>query len=165
MPIPSSPPSINLPPPTGTRSSRPMPELQQLLSNLWSATIAWWPLGQSLISFLLSACARGGLVGEKEQVHCKVLVKGYYYNVFVETSWVNFYAVCGSVKKACYVFDEMNQKNVVTWNTMLAGYVRCGDFDGAIRVFDEMPCRNVVSWTTMVTGCACGGKCKQVQGS
>ncbi|XP_029145778.1 pentatricopeptide repeat-containing protein At1g05750, chloroplastic-like [Arachis hypogaea] len=123
--------------PSGTRSSGPMPEPQQLLSNLWSATIAWWLLGRSLMG------------------------SRYCYNVFVETSLVNFYAVCGGVGKARYVFDEMNQRSVASWNSMLAGYVRCGDFDGARRVFDEMPCRNVVSWTTMVAGCARGGKCKQ----
>ncbi|MED6197093.1 hypothetical protein PIB30_053482 [Stylosanthes scabra] len=112
-------------------------------------------------SFILSACARGGLLWEGEQLHCKVLVKGYCCNVFVETSLLNFYAVCGGVGRARYLFDEMSQRSVVSWNSMLAGYVRCGDFDGARRVFDEMPCRNVVSWTTMVAGCARGGKCKQ----
>ena len=112
-------------------------------------------------SFLLSACARGGLVREGEQVHATVLVKGYCSNVFVDTNLINFYAVCGGVGKARYVFDVMSQRSVVSWNSMLAGYVRCGDFDGARRVFDEMPHRNVVSWTTMVAGCARSGKCKQ----
>lgn len=112
-------------------------------------------------SSLLSACARGGLVKEGEQVHATVLVKGYCSNVFVDTNLINFYAGCGGVERARHVFDDMTQRSVVSWNSILAGYVRCGDFDGARRVFDVMPCRNVVSWTTMVAGCARNGMSKQ----
>ncbi|KAH1117779.1 hypothetical protein GLYMA_17G101900v4 [Glycine max] len=112
-------------------------------------------------SSLLSACARGGLVKEGEQVHATVLVKGYCSNVFVDTSLITFYAGRGGVERARHVFDGMPQRSVVSWNSMLAGYVRCADFDGARRVFDVMPCRNVVSWTTMVAGCARNGKSRQ----
>ncbi|KAK7292195.1 hypothetical protein RIF29_07966 [Crotalaria pallida] len=112
-------------------------------------------------SFLLSACARGALMREGEQVHGAVLVKGYCSNVFVETNLINFYAMGGAVEKARHVFDNMSERSVVSWNSILAGYIRCCDFDGARRVFDEMPSRNVVSWTTMIAGCAQNGKCKQ----
>nr|KYP55483.1 hypothetical protein KK1_001695 [Cajanus cajan] len=103
-------------------------------------------------SSLLSACARGGLVKEGEQVHAMVLVKGYCSNVFVDTNLINFYARDGGVARARHVFDDMTKRSVVSWNSLLAGYVRCGDFDGARRVFEVMPERNVVSWTTMVAG-------------
>ncbi|KAK7330340.1 hypothetical protein VNO77_24530 [Canavalia gladiata] len=112
-------------------------------------------------SFLLSACARGRLVREGEQVHGMVLVTGYCSNVFVDTNLINFYARGDGVEQACHVFDNMRQRSVVSWNSVLAGYVKCGDLDGARRVFDKMPCRNVVSWTTMVAGCAQNGKSKQ----
>ncbi|XP_061346677.1 pentatricopeptide repeat-containing protein At5g66520-like [Gastrolobium bilobum] len=112
-------------------------------------------------SFLLSACARGGLIREGEQVHGKVLVKGYCSNVYVNTNLINFYARVGGVVQARHVFDDMSKRSVVSWNSILAGYIRCGDFDGARRVFDEMPHRNVVSWTTMIAGCAQNGKSKQ----
>lgn len=112
-------------------------------------------------SSLLSACARGGLEKEGEQLHAMVLVKGYCSNVFVDTNLINFYARHDGVQRARHVFDDMAERSVVSWNSILVGYVRCGDFDGAIRVFDAMPCRNVVSWTTMVAGCAQNGKCRQ----
>jgi len=112
-------------------------------------------------SSLLSACARGGLEKEGEQLHATVLVKGYCSNVFVDTSLINFYTRRDSVQRARHVFDDMAERSVVSWNSILVGYVRCGDFDGAMRVFDMMPCRNVVSWTTIVSGCAQNGKCRQ----
>jgi pentatricopeptide repeat protein len=112
-------------------------------------------------SFLLSACVRCGLVREGEQVHAIVLAKGYCADVFVNTNLINFYADRGGVEQARYVFDDMTQRSVVSWNSILAGYVRCGDFDAAMKVFDEMPIRNVVSWTTMIAGCAQNGKSVQ----
>jgi pentatricopeptide repeat protein len=115
-------------------------------------------------SFLLSACARSGLLREGEQVHGRVLANGYCSNVFVQTNLVNLYAMRGGsngVEYAQRMFDEMGERSVVSWNSLLVGYIRCGDVDGARRIFDEMPERNVVSWTTMIAWCAQNGMCKQ----
>ncbi|CAI8610078.1 unnamed protein product [Vicia faba] len=112
-------------------------------------------------SFLLSACVRGELVKEGEQVHATVLAKGYCSDVFVNTNLINFYANQGGVEQARRVFDVMTQRSVVSWNSILAGYVRCCDFDAARIFFDKMPQKNVVSWTTMIAGCAQNGQSKQ----
>ncbi|KAM1340401.1 hypothetical protein ACFX2H_038803 [Malus domestica] len=116
-------------------------------------------------SYVLSACARSGLVREGEQVHGRVLGSGFDSNLFVQTSLVNLYATgggsAGGVEYARRVFDGMRERSVVSWNSLLVGYIRCRDVDGARRIFDEMPERNVVSWTTMIAGCAQSGRCKQ----
>ncbi|GKU89765.1 hypothetical protein SLEP1_g3860 [Rubroshorea leprosula] len=114
-------------------------------------------------SFLLSACARSGLVREGEQLHGRILVHGFCSNEFVKTNLINLYGISGydGIGYARRLFDEMSERNVVSWNSLLAGYIRCGDVDGARKLFDEMPERNVVSWTTMIAGCAQNGKCKQ----
>ncbi|XP_031281164.1 pentatricopeptide repeat-containing protein At5g66520-like [Pistacia vera] len=115
-------------------------------------------------SFLLSACAKKSLFREGEQVHGRVLANGYCSNVFVKTNLVNLYAMKGGdsgVAEARKMFDEMSERNVVTWNSLLKAHLKCGDIDGARRVFDEMPQRNVVSWTTMISWCAHNGLCKQ----
>ncbi|XP_062170181.1 pentatricopeptide repeat-containing protein At5g66520-like [Alnus glutinosa] len=115
-------------------------------------------------SFLLSACARAGLLREGEQVHGRVLANGYCSNLFVQTNLVNLYTAGGGANGVGYarsVFDEMDERTVVSWNSLLAGYIRCGDIDEARRIFDEMPERNVISWTTMISGCAHNGMCRQ----
>ncbi|KAF5190105.1 Pentatricopeptide repeat-containing protein [Thalictrum thalictroides] len=112
-------------------------------------------------SFALNACARLNFLREGEQLHGRILVNGLCSNVYVQTNLVNMYAVNGGVSKARGVFDEMTQRSVVTWNSMLVGYLRSGCMDEARKVFDEMPERNVVSWTTMIAGCVQKGRCKQ----
>ena len=88
-------------------------------------------------SFLVRGCARLGLLREGQQVHGRVLVNGYCSNVFVKTNLINLYAMVGdncSVEYARHVFDDIGERNVVCWNSMLAGYMRYGDVDGATRM-------------------------------
>ncbi|XXG42406.1 hypothetical protein AAC387_Pa01g2697 [Persea americana] len=120
-------------------------------------------------SFLLASCSAMGpslaASREGEQIHARVVSGGFYSNVFVQTNLVNMYYCSGrdgeAANKARRVFDEMPQRSVVTWNSMLAGLLRLNDVDAARKVFDDMPERNVVSWTTMVAEFARSGKCKQ----
>ncbi|KAL8216014.1 hypothetical protein R6Q57_022851 [Mikania cordata] len=117
-------------------------------------------------SYVISACARGKLLRLGEKIHGKVLAYGFCSNLFVQTNLVNLYVASREddnvgVKNARKVFDEMHERNVVTWNTLLGGCVKCRDIEGARRVFDEMPERNVVSWTSMVSGYAHNDMCKE----
>lgn len=56
------------------------------------------------------------------------------------------------------MFDEMPEKNTVTWNTMISGYSRSGDVERARLVFEEMPLRNVASWGAMIAAYVNSGK-------
>ncbi|KAL0535678.1 hypothetical protein IC582_030019 [Cucumis melo] len=128
-------------------------------------TLAEVEANEFTYSFLLSGCVRSRLFREGEQIHGRVLVNGYWSNLYVRTNLINLYANGGGggdfdLKRARYLFDEMPDSNVVGWNSLLAGYVRRGDFDGARKVFDEMPERNVRTWTIMVAGFAQNGQCK-----
>ncbi|XP_051117120.1 pentatricopeptide repeat-containing protein At5g66520-like [Andrographis paniculata] len=116
-------------------------------------------------TYVVNGCTKGGLSGEGEQVHGKAVKSGFYSNVYVRTSLLDFYVKNGGedgMGKAKKVFDEMGEiRTVVTWNSMLLGCFSGGDVDGARRVFDEMPERNVVSWTTMIAGYARNGRCRE----
>ncbi|KAK9090070.1 hypothetical protein Sjap_023247 [Stephania japonica] len=52
------------------------------------------------------------------------------------------------------LFDEMPQRNVSSWNTIVDMYGKCGDVWMAWRV----PKRNVVSWNVMITSYVHGGR-------
>ncbi|XP_057780707.1 pentatricopeptide repeat-containing protein At5g66520-like [Salvia miltiorrhiza] len=123
------------------------------------------PPDEHTYTFLVNGCAKGGLLGEGMQVHGKVLKSGFSSNVYVQSSLVDFYVKNGGgrdgVANAKKVFDEMPERSVVTWNSLLLGSFRCGDVDGARAIFEVMPGRNVVSWTTMISGCTQNGRSKE----
>ncbi|XAR50024.1 hypothetical protein NMG60_11004235 [Bertholletia excelsa] len=99
-------------------------------------------------SFVIHGCARAGLLREGEQMHGKVVSNGLCSSMFY---WSAF-----------RLFDEMSERNVVAWNSLLAVHLRNKDIDSASRLFNEMPEKSLVSWTTMIAGCAKNGKLDQV---
>ncbi|XP_019152762.1 PREDICTED: pentatricopeptide repeat-containing protein At5g66520-like [Ipomoea nil] len=111
-------------------------------------------------SYVVNGCAKGVLLSEGEQVHGKIMRNGYFSDVFVQTNLVNFYSVNG-IGSAEKVFDEMTDRTVVAWNSLISGHFRCGNVDEARRIFHGMPERNVVSWTAMIAGCAQNERCKE----
>ncbi|KAK6117682.1 hypothetical protein DH2020_048579 [Rehmannia glutinosa] len=48
------------------------------------------------------------------------------------------YGKCGNLVEARRVFDEMPQRDIVSWNSMVAGYAQNGRFDEALEVCKEM---------------------------
>ncbi|KAA8548880.1 hypothetical protein F0562_000564 [Nyssa sinensis] len=58
----------------------------------------------------------------------------------------------GLVEEAQKLFDEMPQRNTVTWNAMIRGYFQNGQFEKAFFYFNQMPERDIFSHNTMITG-------------
>uniref|UniRef100_A0A2N9FL06 DYW domain-containing protein n=1 Tax=Fagus sylvatica TaxID=28930 RepID=A0A2N9FL06_FAGSY len=59
---------------------------------------------------------------------------------------------CGSLGDAQKVFDEMGERDLCSWNTMISGYAKMGKLEEARKLFDEMPERDNFSWTAMISG-------------
>ncbi|KAL6193892.1 hypothetical protein ACLB2K_034976 [Fragaria x ananassa] len=72
--------------------------------------------------------------------------------VLVSTNLVKAYCACKSVGEARRLFDEMPERNVVTWNVMLNGYCKAGLVHLAREVFERIDVKDVVSWGTMIDG-------------
>lgn len=67
---------------------------------------------------------------------------------------IDGYAKNGETGAARKVFDEMPERDVFSWNCMIAGHVAVGDLEAANELFETMPSRDVVSWNSMIDGCA-----------
>jgi len=60
------------------------------------------------------------------------------------------------------LFLAMEERDVVTWNSMIGGLVRYGELECACKLFDEMPERDMVSWNTMLDGYTKAGEMENV---
>ncbi|KAI9080778.1 hypothetical protein K1719_037291 [Acacia pycnantha] len=72
-----------------------------------------------------------------QSVHCLVVKTGYDFDVFVGSSIVDMYAKCGEIRIARKMFDEMPEKNVVSWSGMIYGYTQMCEDDEALRLFKQ----------------------------
>ncbi|XP_022736911.1 pentatricopeptide repeat-containing protein At4g22760-like [Durio zibethinus] len=114
------------------------------------------------ISSALRSCARtGGKMGGIS-IHAQVHRYGVCNCVFVQTALVDLYTKLADMDTAKRVFDEMPEKNVVSWNSILSGHLKAGNLLEARRVLDEIPKKNAISWNTILSGYAKMGNMDQM---
>lgn len=105
---------------------------------------------------VLKACAKLSLLGTGTVVHKDVILLGSESNLQVLNSLLDMYSKCGDVERAKRMFDEMPQRDVFSWNSMMSGYVCNGLVEKAVEVFGIMRdggcgCEpDVVTWNTLM---------------
>jgi len=93
----------------------------------------------STIACALVTCSRLGALRFGKQIHAYVLRNQYEsMMVFVANCLVDMYSKSRDIDAARVVFDNMKQRNVVSWTSLLTGYGMHGHGEEALQVFDEM---------------------------
>ncbi|KAJ0052199.1 hypothetical protein Pint_01321 [Pistacia integerrima] len=105
-----------------------------------------------------SAVGQLGDAMKAQAVHGYALCNAFLEDLCVGNSIVAMYAKCGNVKKARMVFDRMEERDGISWNSMLSGYTQNGQASEALLLFDEMQdsgCKpNPVTALILVSACA-----------
>ncbi|KAI3834958.1 hypothetical protein MKX03_025299 [Papaver bracteatum] len=118
----------------------------------------------------LNACSKLLDVRRGKQIHGRIVIAG--------NSKGN--VCCGHIDQARWLFDRLDDKNVVLWNSMISGYLKnglagvkpdlvtvssvlganfqSGFIDDATRTFKEIEEKDGVCWTTMIVGYAQNNK-------
>lgn len=59
----------------------------------------------------------------------------------------------GKISEARELFDEMLDRDVISWTALVSGYMKCGLLKEARELFNRVDAkRNVVTWTVMLSG-------------
>ncbi|GMI82555.1 hypothetical protein like AT1G19720 [Hibiscus trionum] len=108
------------------------------------------------ITSAVSACASLKVLKMGLEIHSIALRMGITDNVLVGNSLIDMYAKCGELEAARRVFDVIEEKDVYTWNSMIAGYCQSGYCGKAYELFIKMQESdvkpNVITWNTMISG-------------
>ncbi|KAJ0988750.1 hypothetical protein J5N97_007106 [Dioscorea zingiberensis] len=109
-------------------------------------------------SSVLQACADIGVLKLGEQVHGHIVKIGIDSDIFVLNALIDVYAKCGCMDTALEIFFELNDKNDVSWNTVIVGYVQLGYGEDALRIFLDMHAAQVpgtqVTYSSALRACA-----------
>lgn len=107
---------------------------------------------------ILPACASTLVPQQGKQVHGFAVRSGLVDDVFVGNALVDMYAKCSKMSEANRVFEQMKEKDVVSWNVMVTGYSQIGSFDDVLSLFKRMQEEglelDVVTWSAMIAGYA-----------
>ncbi|XP_013734589.2 pentatricopeptide repeat-containing protein At2g39620 [Brassica napus] len=90
------------------------------------------------LSFALKACTGASDLERGLGIHELVSEMGFESDVYIGTALVEMYCKGGDLVSAREMFDEMPERDTVSWNIMVSGLVQNGCFGEAWRLFRDM---------------------------
>ncbi|XP_031481816.1 pentatricopeptide repeat-containing protein At5g16860 isoform X1 [Nymphaea colorata] len=90
--------------------------------------------------FVLKACGELSALDDGKEIHRYISTDGFVANVFVYNALISMYARCGCIKNAHDIFNAMpaDQRDVVSWNSIVAAYVQGGNPETGLQMFSRM---------------------------
>lgn len=108
-------------------------------------------------SSVLRACAALAHIERGKEIHTHIIINGLQSNLFVGNALVTLYAQCQRIVLARQVFDNMCERDVVSWTAIIAGNARCGYPNEALKLFGQMQQDgtkpNSITLTTVLPAC------------
>ncbi|CAI0398668.1 unnamed protein product [Linum tenue] len=87
---------------------------------------------------LIKAFGGLGSVEKGEEIHGHLLKFGFLEDTYVSNSLLGMYWKCGAVEHADKMFDEMPQRDAISWNTMISGFSRLGYYTESLTLLARM---------------------------
>lgn len=69
------------------------------------------------------------------QIHARIIKLGLVDEVYTRNNLMKMYAKCGVFRNGLKVFDEMSNRNLVSWTLMISGSVQNGEFEMALEFY------------------------------
>ncbi|KAL4335001.1 hypothetical protein GQ457_07G036650 [Hibiscus cannabinus] len=133
-------------------------QLQEALSLFYNTP----PQLHSLQTYatLFHECARRGYLQQGLSLHHFMLAHfpNSTSDLFVTNHLINMYSKCGYLQHAQKLFDEMPERNVVSWTALVSGYAQFGQSAESFRLFsgmlgDRRSRPNEFAFTSVLSSC------------
>lgn len=102
--------------------------------------------------FVIKACAGLAVLHLGKQLHARVSRSSLMSNSIIQNSLIEMYTRSDDLISARCLFDEMAERDVISWNMLITAHARLGQMRKARNMFNRMPERTVVSWTALISG-------------
>ncbi|KAI5058767.1 hypothetical protein GOP47_0026937 [Adiantum capillus-veneris] len=106
----------------------------------------------------MKACTTAENLPSARLIHKRMVESCLKPDIVVNNALIDMYTKCGSLKEAREVFDRVQLRNVVTWNTMIAGYAQHGHGQESFKLLSRMPygkvTPNEVTFASILKACS-----------
>ncbi|KAK8933381.1 putative pentatricopeptide repeat-containing protein [Platanthera zijinensis] len=114
------------------------------------------------LSCVIRVCGAATLLELGSQIHSRCFKTAYDTSPFVGSSLVSLYSKCGLVESAYQVFDELPERNLGAWNSVLMASAQHGHSTLAFNRFGEMQRKyrhqpNFITFLCLLTICSHAG--------
>ncbi|EEF41477.1 pentatricopeptide repeat-containing protein At2g17210 [Ricinus communis] len=110
---------------------------------------------------LLQACSVSAELKRSMWAHGAAIRRGLAAEVAVGTAIVDMYSKCGEIEASRKAFNQIPQKNIITWSTMIAAYGMNGLAHEALALLAQMKSHeikpNALTYLSVLTACSHGG--------
>lgn len=110
------------------------------------------------ISSMLPVLGELGLFKLGMEVHGYSLRMGIESDIFIGNSLIDMYAKSGSSRVASTIFNKMGDRNIVSWNSMVANFAQNRHHFAAVELLRQMQAHgenpNNVTFTNVLPACA-----------
>ncbi|XP_022989321.1 pentatricopeptide repeat-containing protein At4g04370 isoform X2 [Cucurbita maxima] len=119
-------------------------------------------LGTATLASTLAACAQLGCYHIGTSIHGYILRQGIMFDIPAQNSLVTMYAKCNRLEQSCAIFNKIVEKNLVSWNAIIAGHAKNGYLNKAIFFFTEMRATSFqrpdsITVTSLLQACGSAG--------
>lgn len=87
---------------------------------------------------ILPACAQQSAIKEGLWIHSYIIKSDVKLDAALGSGLISMYANSGRLKTAKLIFDQITDKNIVVWNTIIRAYGTHGHADEALRLFSQL---------------------------
>ncbi|KAJ0768974.1 putative tetratricopeptide-like helical domain superfamily [Helianthus annuus] len=107
----------------------------KLISELRASGAEWDPVA---VITGLGACSHIGVLKIGKEVHGQAIRTCCHGYDNVRNALITMYARCKDLKRAYIVFNLVETKSVITWNSIISGFAHCDNAEEATFLFREM---------------------------
>lgn len=113
------------------------------------------PNSSSIIS-VLQAITELCFLNLGKEIHAYIIRNGLHYDLFVGTAVLDMYVKNDDLIYAQRVFNNMYNKNIFAWNSLICGYCFKGQFEEALVLLNRMENEGIepdlVTWNSFISG-------------
>ncbi|XP_057862771.2 putative pentatricopeptide repeat-containing protein At3g23330 [Cryptomeria japonica] len=112
--------------------------VQKALETFKQMQLAGVKPDSTTFSSLFPTCAKMGGLEQGMNVHQDLIERRFWADVSVANTLMDMYAKCGRIHKSSEIFGKILKRDLVSWNSRLAGYAQNGFVEKVIETFNQM---------------------------